>query len=51
VADKALHEIDVLRNLRAYGNQTPQLDPATLRKNMEEIATEVLKNGALDEPC
>ena len=51
VADKAVHEIDVLRNLRAYGDQTPQLDPATLRKNMEEIATEILKNGALDDPC
>jgi hypothetical protein len=51
VADKAVHEIDVLRNLRAHSDQTPRLDPATLRKNMEEIATEILKNGALDGPC
>jgi hypothetical protein len=48
VASKALHEIDVLRGLGARGEQTQQIDIATIRKNLKEIGAELFENGGLD---
>jgi hypothetical protein len=48
VASKALHEIDVLRGLGARGEQTQQIDIATMRKNFKEIASELLEREGPD---
>jgi hypothetical protein len=48
VADRALHEIDVLRGLRVRGAQAEQLDPATIRKNLKEIVAEHAGKAGLD---
>ena len=49
VASRALHEIDVLRGLGARGQAIEPLDAATMRKNFEEIAAELLEAGGPDE--
>jgi len=48
VASRALHEIDVLRGLGARGEHVEQIDAATMRKNFEEIASELLEKGETD---
>ncbi len=49
VAEKALHDIDLLRGLGVRGAQAQELDTATLRRNFAEIAAELLEAGELDE--
>ena len=45
VAEKALHDIDLLRGLGVRGAQAQELDTTTLRRNFAEIAAELLEAG------
>lgn len=49
VALKAQHEINLLLGLAPHDGAIEQFDIATIRKNLAEIATELLQRGGTDE--